>query len=372
VELRPPTTGDAHEELPAMTTPLSPNAASAGLELTGEEWLDLVVTPLTAQSVVMSTPGVEVHSTDVALHIPVMTEPATDETVWVAPNGTVPEVDPGTASLILMGRGLLAMKLIIRISNESMRSSDALNASQSTMLNAMRKRIDKALLQGDSTAGITGLIPQAGTTVKHSRFVTDGVTNSSTTVTSATAAFTSADVGSFVTGAGSPANATIASVTTATTVVLSAAAIATATGVTLTITTNYAVFDRLVDALTASQDAYADPKFWVMNSQTIGVLRKLKDSQGHPLLEPDTTQQGADMILGRTVIPAPSAALPHGTALLVDPRTIHVAVDLSGQVQILLETYAGSDQTGLKIVSRWDAGCTIPAGLVVIEGLGPN
>ena len=67
------------------------------------------------------------------------------------------------------------------------------------------------------------------------RSVTDGVLNSTTTVTSATAAFTSADVGSAITGTGIPAGATIASVTNATTVVISAAATATATGVTLTI-----------------------------------------------------------------------------------------------------------------------------------------
>jgi hypothetical protein len=58
--------------------------------------------------------------------------------------------------------------------------------------------------------------------------------------------------------------------------------------------------------------------------------------------------------------------------MLVDPRTIHVAVDLMGYVRILLETYAANDQTGLLVVSRFDAGCTIPAGLVVIQGLGPN
>ena len=231
-------------------------------------------------------------------------------------------------------------------------------------MNQIRKAVDNALLQGNATAGITGLIPQAGTTIKHSRFVADGdTTSTSTTVTSATAAFTSADVGSFVTGAGIPAGATIASVTNATTVVISAAATATATGVTLTITTNYAVYDRLVDALTAAQDAYADPKFWIINSQTIGVLRKLKDTQGHPLLSPDTTQQGAEMILGRTVLPAPTAALPHGVAMLVDPRTIHVAVDLMGYLRIALEAFISNDQVGLLVVSRFDAGVTIPAGL---------
>ena len=350
----------------------SPAVLGAGSELTPEEWLDIVVTPLEAQSVIMSMPGVNTVQTDHPLHIPRMTEPSVDSTIWAAPNAAVAEFEGGTSELVLMGRSLKALKVMVRISNESMRSSEALTASQLTITNLLRKQVDAALFQGNAGANITGLIPSAGTTVKHSRFVTDAVLNSSTTVTSATAAFTSADVGSFMTGTGIPSGATIASVTNATTVILSAAATATATGVTITITTNYAIYDRLVDALTASQDAYADPRFWVINAQTIGVLRKLKDSQGHPLLSPDTTVQGAEQILGRTVIPAPAGAVPHGCAMLVDPSTIYVAVDLTGYMRILLETYAANDQTGLLVVSRFDAGVTIPAGLVVIEGLGPN
>lgn len=67
------------------------------------------------------------------------------------------------------------------------------------------------------------------------RSVTDGVTAASTTVTSATAAFSASDVGASISGGTIPGGATIASVTNATTVVISAAATV-ATNVTLTIT----------------------------------------------------------------------------------------------------------------------------------------
>jgi flagellar hook protein FlgE len=67
------------------------------------------------------------------------------------------------------------------------------------------------------------------------RTVVDGATtNASTTITSATANFTAADVGRSVTGPGIPPGTTIASVTNATTVVLTNAATATASPVTLT------------------------------------------------------------------------------------------------------------------------------------------
>lgn len=68
------------------------------------------------------------------------------------------------------------------------------------------------------------------------RTVTDGVTaNTDATVTSATAAFTAADVGSVISGAGITAGTTIASINSATSIEMSAPATATATGVTLTI-----------------------------------------------------------------------------------------------------------------------------------------
>lgn len=75
------------------------------------------------------------------------------------------------------------------------------------------------------------------------RTVADGATNTNTTVTSATAAFASpADVGAIIAGPGIPSGTTIASVTNGTTVVLSAAATATATSQPLTITRQTSTF----------------------------------------------------------------------------------------------------------------------------------
>jgi hypothetical protein len=78
------------------------------------------------------------------------------------------------------------------------------------------------------SATITGLT---------SRTVADAVTTSgSATVTSATAAFTSTDVGRSISGTGIPAGATIASVTNGTTAILSANATATGSSVSITVT----------------------------------------------------------------------------------------------------------------------------------------
>jgi hypothetical protein len=78
----------------------------------------------------------------------------------------------------------------------------------------------------------------AVTSSANTRTVTDGVINTDTSLVSATAAFTSADVNRQVAGTGIDPGTTIASVTNATTVVLSAATTATASGVTVLIGTN--------------------------------------------------------------------------------------------------------------------------------------
>jgi hypothetical protein len=64
---------------------------------------------------------------------------------------------------------------------------------------------------------------------------TDGVLNSTTLVTSATAAFTQADVGRTITGTGIPAGTTITAVASATNITISQAATATGGGVSITI-----------------------------------------------------------------------------------------------------------------------------------------
>lgn len=78
---------------------------------------------------------------------------------------------------------------------------------------------------------VTGSSEQAGT-----RSVSDGVTtNGDATVTSSTAAFTDADVGLTVSGTGVPAGATIASINSATSIELSAAATADGSSIALVI-----------------------------------------------------------------------------------------------------------------------------------------
>jgi hypothetical protein len=71
------------------------------------------------------------------------------------------------------------------------------------------------------------------------RIVTDGVTASNTTVTSATAAFGAGDLGRPISGSGIPTGTVIAAVASATSITISAPATASASGVTLTLGGGY-------------------------------------------------------------------------------------------------------------------------------------
>lgn len=93
-----------------------------------------------------------------------------------------------------------------------------------------------AFAMAEITLAHLKLLLNGGTTTPDSQVITDAATtNADATLTSASAAFTSDDVGKSITGAGIPAATTIASVTNATTIEMSASATATAAGVSVTI-----------------------------------------------------------------------------------------------------------------------------------------
>jgi hypothetical protein len=351
----------------ANIAPLSPSVLGAGSQLTPEEYDSVIITPLRATSAIMSLSGVQVHQSDVPLHLPIMAESALDDSAWVGPGSDVIEFDPTTSEAVLLARGLKSLKVLVKLTRESADTSGGIGAAQETISNQLVKAADRALLCGSVAAGITGLLPSAGTTVVHSRSVTDAATATSTGLVSATADFTGADIGSVVSGTGIVPGTTIESVTNATTVVLSAATTATAADVTVTITAAETILDSFTDALAVAENAYAQPTAWLLAPPTIATLRKQKSTTGIPLLSPSQATAGADVLLGRAVVPSPQ--MPVGDALLVDPRAIHIGFDSAGYARILLETFAAADMYGLIVVTRMDIACTLPAGLVAITGI---
>lgn len=122
------------------------------------------------------------------------------------------------------------------------------------------------------------------------RTVADGATNTNTTVTSATAAFTADDIGKPISGGTIPAGATITAVASATSVTISDAASGTATGVTLVIGLALA---------SASYTSATQPVKFTHGSVTIGgsaVTVKSAKLSGDNMLDAERYFLGTDVI----------------------------------------------------------------------------
>lgn len=113
------------------------------------------------------------------------------------------------------------------------------------------------------------------------RTVADGATtNTSTTLTSATAAFVAGDAGKRVTGLGIPRGTTIASVTNSTTVELDQAATATATGVSVTFDYGFVVRRGQVISMAPTVN-YVAPMS-TLNSTTDGEVLRVESDTADP------------------------------------------------------------------------------------------
>ncbi|MGI8847928.1 MAG: phage major capsid protein [Candidatus Dormibacteria bacterium] len=287
---------------------LVPQTSGFGYQLTAEEWDAIIYSPLVGDSAVLSLESIHSHSISGPLHLPTLDVPVNPTTAFHAAGDEIIPVAATTNEVVLFPRGLKGLKIIVLISNETIRSAaaDPLSAATEIITKRLTKVVDTALLAGNSGAGITGLLPLAGTTIDASN----------TTV--------------YPSGSG---------------------------------------LNVFTDALTTSLDAAADPDVWLVNTRTLGVLMKQKDSLGRSLLVPNPSQQSTDMLLSRPVVPTPN--MPLGTAALIDSSQVHLGVDLEGQALVLAERYAEFDAIGLRVVSRFDVQVINSPGVVVITGLGP-
>lgn len=116
-------------------------------------------------------------------------------------------------------------------------------------------------------------------------------------------------------------------------------------------------YDELVDIVTSVDSAYlvdADPGAndvgWVMNQITYGLLRKLKDADGRPLIEPDVQRSGPMQLLGYPIQIDNGMANPtagESPILFGNIRAGYVIRDVGiPEVFRLVERYADSLQVG--------------------------
>lgn len=134
--------------------------------------------------------------------------------------------------------------------------------------------------------------------------------------------------------------------------------------------------DHLLDAQGLAMAANVDltRTAWVMRSREFIGLRKVKDTSGRYIVEPDATQAGAYRLFGVPVrvtnrVPDTTGGTPTGRAALVDFSQIVVARDVAPSVKILDQTYGDFDQQAIRVVMRLDAAPANPEAVVTMTGI---
>lgn len=127
--------------------------------------------------------------------------------------------------------------------------------------------------------------------------------------------------------------------------------------------------DSLLDALAQAHAAEVTPNRWFLSGVDFFSLRKLKDADGHYLVESDVTAGARYSLFGLPV--TVTNKLPTGTAVLADTSQIAVVRDIAPTITILSERYAEFDQIGIRVVTRYDLGLLHPEGVIVLTDATP-
>lgn len=128
--------------------------------------------------------------------------------------------------------------------------------------------------------------------------------------------------------------------------------------------------DHLLDAqaLALAANVNLAGTRWIMSSDEFVKLRKLKDTAGRYIIEPDVAQAGTYRLFGSPVLIV--NRLPEGSAALVDFSQIAVARDLNPSVKLLDQTFADHDQQAIRVVMRLDAAPLNPEAIIKLTGIG--
>ena len=134
--------------------------------------------------------------------------------------------------------------------------------------------------------------------------------------------------------------------------------------------------DHLLDAQGKAMAANVNMERtkWVLRSREFIALRKVKDTTGRYLIEPDVHVAGQYRLFGVPVlvtnrVPDTTGGTATGRAALVDFSQIVVARDLAPSVKILSETFGDFDQQAIRVVMRLDAAPVNPEAIVTLTGI---
>lgn len=278
-------------------------STSTAPELTAEQVQKILVKPLEETSIFLAS-GPRIFDTNgSAVRIPKMGGPITP--AWHGENELITEQDPTFDEVLLLPDTMKSVKVITRFSNELARQSVVAldTALQDRLVTDVASTLDTAFL------GSTG----DGITTPQGIFAWAG--------TQELAVTTALDL------------------------------------------------DILLDAwgLALAANVNTASLQWFLRPNDFTALRKVKDTAGQYLLQPDPTADGVFRLWGSKV--NISNRVPAGNAALVDMAQVAVARDMAPSVKVLTERYADYDQQALRVIARYDAQPLNAEAVIKITGL---
>ncbi len=134
--------------------------------------------------------------------------------------------------------------------------------------------------------------------------------------------------------------------------------------------------DHLLDAegLALGGNVDIDALKWVMSSREFIVLRKIKDTTGQYIIQPNVAAGAGYVLHGIPVkvtnrVPDTVGTTPTGRLGLVDFSQVVVARDVAPSVKILDQTYGDFDQQAIRVVARYDAGPVNAEAVIALTGI---
>ncbi|OBA68097.1 phage major capsid protein [Gordonia sp. 852002-10350_SCH5691597] len=122
--------------------------------------------------------------------------------------------------------------------------------------------------------------------------------------------------------------------------------------------------DSFLDGIGIARANEVKPNRWFLSPADYLAVRKIKDSTGRYILQPDLTQTGQEVLFGVPV--TVTSRIPTGKAVLADMSLVAIARDLSPTVTVDSSRYFDTDEVALRVVARFDLALLQPKAVTVL------
>lgn len=122
--------------------------------------------------------------------------------------------------------------------------------------------------------------------------------------------------------------------------------------------------DSLLDGIGIARANEVKPNRWFLSPADYLAIRKIKDTSGKYILQPDLTATGQEVLFGVPV--TVTAQIPTGKAVLADMNLVAIARDMAPSITVDSSRYFDTDEVALRVVTRYDLALLQPKAVTIL------